>query len=240
MKDRPRIVWITGASSGIGRALAEVFAENGDVVVATSRKLSALKVLQTQLLKKGSRCEILRCDVRKEEDVKQVAKTILKNYKTIDILLNNAGITSFNDFHTTSTREFDDILATNLRSLFLTSKAVLPKMLDNEKGTILNILSYAAKATYTKSAAYSTAKAGAEALMNVLREEVRDRGIKVVNVYPGAVLTAMWPKKLQKRYSRSMMSPLDVAKLVYGLSVQPDQLHVEELIVRPPSGDLRV
>ena len=240
VKNHPRVVWITGASSGIGKALAEVFAGAGDIVIATSRRLAALRSVQKQLRHAGIHCEVKLCDVKKEGDILRTARSILKRYRRIDILINNAGVTSFHEFLRTPTNEFDDILSTNLRSLFLTSKAVLPAMLRKNRGTIINILSYAAKTTYTKSAAYSTAKSGAEALMNVLRAEMRVRGIKIMNVYPGAVMTPMWTRKLRKRYSKAMMSPHDVATLVYQLSVQPDSVHVEEVIVRPPSGDLQV
>jgi NADP-dependent 3-hydroxy acid dehydrogenase YdfG len=232
-----RIVWITGASSGFGRALALAFAHAGDIVIATGRSLHALKLLQR---KREGRVEVHACDVRDERAVERLAKSVLRRHSRIDILVNNAGITSFAEFTDTSVREFDDILETNLRGLFLTTRSVLPSMLRRRSGLILNILSYAAKTTYTKSVAYSAAKAGAEAMMNVLRAEVRDKGIRVMNIFPGAMLTPMWPPHLRKRYSTSMMSADDVAALVVHLTQQPKTLHIEELIVRPPQGDLRV
>ena len=239
-KQSPRVVWITGASSGIGKALAEVFLAKGDIVVASSRSLAKLKVQRRIFYHPAAPLEVFRCDVKRETDIKRVARLILKRHKKIDIVINNAGVTAFKELVQTSTSEFDDIVATNLRSLFLTSRAVLPAMLKRRSGTILNILSYAAKTTYTKSAAYSAAKSGAEALMNVLRAEVRHKGIKVINVYPGAVLTPIWSSGNRKRYAASMMPPLEIASLVYQLTRQPNSLHVEEIVVRPPQGDLQV
>ena len=240
MKRHSRIVWISGASSGIGKSLLESFANGGDVVIGTSRRLDTLTTLVRKLNRYGKHCEAMRCDVTKETDVQRVARSILQRHKKVDILVNNAGITTLKDFLRTSTSEFDDILATNVRGLFLTSKALLPAMLKRKRGTILNVLSYAAKTTYTKSAAYTAAKSGAEAMMNVLRAEVREKGIKVVNVYPGAVLTPMWSAGMRKRHARSMMSARDIAALLYRLTLEPDSLHVEELVVRPPAGDLHV
>lgn len=232
-KHPSRIVWITGASSGIGKALAELFSLYGDTVIATSRSRKSLASLRGV-------SDVLACDVRKERDILRTARTILKQYRAIDIVVNNAGITSFKEFLRTSAEEFDDILDTNLRGIFLTTQAVLPSMLKRRRGMIVNILSYAAKTTYTKSAAYSAAKAGAEAMMNVLRAEVRGKGITVTNVYPGAVATSMWPAKFQKTHRASMMTGNEVAHLVYLLTRQPGSVHVEELVVRPQKGDLHI
>ncbi|MBI4429314.1 MAG: SDR family oxidoreductase [Ignavibacteriales bacterium] len=235
-----RVVWITGASSGIGASLAGVFAENGDVVVATARNARALETLRREIVTKGGQCEILRCDVKKEFQVERVARSILRKHGGIDILVNNAGITSFKYFSSTAVREFDNVITTNLRGLFLTTKRVLPSMMKRRRGMIINILSFAAKTVYTKSAAYSASKSGAEAMMNVLRSEVRESGIKVVNVYPGAVLTSMWGKRHRQKYARRMIDAESVARLVYEASTQDASVLVEELIIRPQGGDLRV
>jgi NADP-dependent 3-hydroxy acid dehydrogenase YdfG len=228
-----RIVWVTGASSGIGKAIADVFSMYGDTVIATSR------LLQKSHSQSG-RIDALKCDVRVLSQVQRTARLILKRHGMIDILVNNAGITLFKDLLKTSTAEFDDILATNFRGLFLTTRAVLPSMMKRKRGIILNILSYASKTTYTKSGAYTGAKAGAEAMMNVLREEIRGKGIKVINIHPGAVDTAMWPQRYRAKNKASMMRPHDLAQLLYVMTRQPNSIHVEELVMRPQGGDLQV
>ena len=228
-----RIVWVTGASSGIGKAIADVFSTYGDTVIATSRRIPKTR-------SPAGRIDALQCDVRDLSQIQRTARYILKRHRTIDILVNNAGITSFKELLKTTTREFDDILATNLRGLFLTARAVLPSMVKNKRGIILNILSYASKTTYTKSGAYTGSKAGAEAMMNVLRAEVRGKGIKVINVHPGAVDTAMWSQKSRTNHRASMIRPHDLARLLYVTTLQPDTIHVEELVLRPQSGDLQV
>jgi NADP-dependent 3-hydroxy acid dehydrogenase YdfG len=233
-------VWVTGASSGIGAALAEEFARQGDTVVISARSKAALRRIVQGLRREGYACHALPCDVQRPQEVEQVAQTILRRFRRIDILVNNAGVTSFKQFQTTRVEEFDHVLDVNLRSLFVASRAVLPSMLKRRKGSVINILSYAAKTTYTKSAAYSAAKAGAEALMNVLRAETRSRGIKVLNVYPGAVETSMWSPSMRRRYRSRMMQASDLARLIYVLTTQPDSMHVEELVVRPQAGDLIV
>ena len=235
-----RIIWITGASSGIGKALATTFSRNGDHVVLTARRKSELDSIAKQLRRGSASVEVIACDVRKENQIQNVAARILKKHRRLDILVNSAGVTSFKDFKSTTIPEFDQVLETNLRGAFVTTRAVLPAMLAKKKGMIINIISFAAKTTYTNSAAYSASKAGTEAMMNVLRAETRERGIKVVNVYPGAVLTPMWLRKHRKRYANVMVSPDDAARLIYEVSLQPPSVMVEELVIRPQIGDLRV
>ena len=156
----------------------------------------------------------------------------------VDVLLNNAGITYFKNFLETSADEFDNAIATNLRGTFLATKSVLPGMLQAKSGTVINILSYAVKQVYTQSAAYAASKAGIEAMMNVLRAEVRPQGIRIVNVYPGAVRTPIWSPVQQEKSGSQMLHPGDLADLIYQVSQQPPHLMVEELVLRPQGGDL--
>ncbi|MGH2569563.1 MAG: SDR family NAD(P)-dependent oxidoreductase, partial [Bacteroidota bacterium] len=151
--------------------MADAFVRGGDSVIATSRSVARLRAATNRLNRLGV-VEILPCDVRRAGDVSRVARFIQRRHKKIDLLVNNAGVTAFKEFARTSLKEFDEILQSNLRGLFLTTHAILPLMMRRKRGTILNILSYAAKTTYTKSAAYSAAKAGSAAMMNSLRAEV--------------------------------------------------------------------
>lgn len=235
-----RVVWITGASAGLGAALAEQFVAHGDTVIATSRRRLKLQSLQKKLQGVGGSFEIHTCDLRNEKDVRIVARKILAKYNIVDILINNAGVTYFKDFVSTSVGEFDEVIETNLRGLFLTTKNILPSMLKRRSGCIINILSYAAKTTYTKSAAYSASKAGAESLMNVLRAETREKGIKVVNVFPGAILTPIWLPHHREKFSKDMMKPSEIAKMIYEITTKPFSLMVEDVIIRPQRGDLNV
>ncbi|HEX9615217.1 MAG TPA: SDR family NAD(P)-dependent oxidoreductase, partial [Bacteroidota bacterium] len=123
---------------------------------------------------------------------------------------------------------------------FLVTKEILPHMMKRKGGMIVNIISYAAKTTYTGSAAYSAAKAGTQAMMNVVREEVRKHGIRIVNVYPGAVFTAMWSSKHRASMGDSMIPAEHLARVICEATLQPASLTTEEIVVRPPVGDLTV
>jgi 3-oxoacyl-[acyl-carrier protein] reductase len=235
-----RIVWITGASTGIGRALAEVFVEKGDVVVLSARRGALLSSLAHAIREAGGECAAVPCDVRHENSVRKASREIRRIFGRVDVLVNNAGITSFQAFEKLSTGEFDDILSTNLRGAFLATQSVLPDMLRRKAGMIINVISYAAKTTYTGSSVYSASKSGLQAMMNGLRAETRHRGIKVVNVYPGAIVTPMWKATHQRKYAKLMMVPREVANLIYEASAQPHSGMVEEIVIRPQVGDLRV
>jgi NADP-dependent 3-hydroxy acid dehydrogenase YdfG len=235
-----RTVWITGASSGIGRALAKEFAAHGDIVLATGRNKERLESLQREVAGGTGTLLVAQCDMRKSGDVTSVVERFLRDQGNLEILINNAGVTYFEDFESTSVEQFDEVMETNVRGVFLATKAVLPAMISRGHGTIINIVSYAGKAVYTGSSVYSASKAGVDALMNVLRAETREKGIKIVNVHPGAVLTPIWHPKHQERYGDRMMKPEEIASMIYEISCQPASMMVEELIIRPQGGDLRV
>lgn len=235
-----RVVVVTGASSGIGRALAQAFAKAGDRVVACGRDRRRLEQLTDLLAATGFDCSSAAFDLRDERQIARAVRTILRREGKIDVLINNAGVTVFKTVAETTAKEFDDIVDTGLRAVFLLSAAVLPHFIKRGEGMIINILSYASKTTYTKSGAYSAAKAGSEALMNVLREEVRRSGISVINVFPGASETPMWSDRHRTKYRHQMMRPEVVAAAVLEASLKPAGTMVEELTIRPQAGDLRV
>jgi NADP-dependent 3-hydroxy acid dehydrogenase YdfG len=237
---KPRVTWITGASTGIGRALVEVFTSRGDTVIASARTESKLNELCRQISAARGTCEIMKCDVQSEASVFEAVKNILELHGHVDVLINNAGVTYFKDFIDTSIEEFDHVVNTNLRGTFLTTKAVLPAMLQTQNGLVLNILSYVVKEVYTKSAAYSSSKAGTEAMMNVLRSEVRRQGINIVNVYPGAVSTPIWRQNQLEKFGNQMLIPEHIAEMLYQVSIQPPSLMVEEIVLRPQGGDLQL
>jgi NADP-dependent 3-hydroxy acid dehydrogenase YdfG len=232
-----RVVWITGASSGIGRATAEFFASKKDRVVASARTESALLDLRHAILSRGGACDALVCDIRSEAAVQSAVQKIATSYGRVDALINNAGVTSFEDFAHTTPEEFDRVVGTNLRGTFLATRAVLPSMMERQKGLILNIISYTTKEVHTRSSAYAASKAGVEAMMNVLRAEVRRKGVNVVNVYPGAVSTGIWPESQRQKYADQMLKPEEVAEMVYEISVRPASVTVEECVIRPSGGD---
>lgn len=234
-----RVVLVSGAGSGIGEALARRFAQDGCTVIGCGRNVSRLNEVRKEIKGEGGTFIPVRCDVRVEANVLAAWRKINKLGR-VDILVNNAGVTYFKDFASTTMKEFDEVMETNVRGMFLLSKAVLPSMMKRRKGLIINILSFAAKTLYTGSGVYSASKSAGEAMMNVLREEVRGKGIKILNVYPGATVTPMWSAKHRSQFSRRMILPAEVADYVVKTANAPDSMMVEEIVFRPQQGDLKV
>ncbi|HAV23460.1 MAG TPA: short chain dehydrogenase [Bacteroidetes bacterium] len=233
---RPPVVWVTGAGSGIGRALAEAFASAGCAVGVTSRCAARI----TRVAASSARIVRCACDVRNSSSVRRAHVRIVRSLGPVDILVNNAGVTVFKKLLSTNEREFTEIVDTNLGGVYRATREVLPSMVRRRKGTIVTILSYAIKTTYTSSSAYTASKSGAEALLRVLREELRGKGIRVVNVIPGAVNTAMWPKTVRRSQADVMMAADELADEIVRASLKQGTVCAEEIVVRPRVGDLRL
>jgi len=232
------VVWVTGASQGIGREIAKAFAQIGGTVIATSRSKLGLDTLVKEIRRAGGIAYAYVCDVSSEKSVRSTAQQVFSRFGHVDVLVNNAGVTYFKSIRSTTAGEFDEVIQTNLRGTFLCIKAVLESMIRRRFGHIINILSTASRKTFTASGAYSASKAGALALTNVLREEVRPFGIKVTAVIPGSTETRMWSASDRRKYRHRMMQPADVAAMVVAVYQQPERVHTEEVVIRPQLGDL--
>ena len=233
-----KVVWITGASTGIGFELGKAFAKAGYVIIASARRKSRLVSLVSEIRFAGHEAYAFVCDVTSERSIQSTRKKILEKCSTIDVLVNNAGVTVFKSFLDTKTFDYDSVIDTNLRGSFLTAKAVLPLMIKKKKGHIINIVSMAARTVFTESAVYSASKAGLVALGNVLREEVRKYNIKISNILPGATDTAMWSPATRQKHSRRMMTPKEIADIVVQIAAQPKKVVIEDIMIRPIKGDL--
>ena len=233
-----QIVWITGATSGIGKAIAEAFAQHGATVVISGRNSEALFGLAKFLDGSGYRAIPIPCDVRDEAQVLEAAGKIHRTIGKVDVLVNNAGTTIFKSFLESSIDEFDQIVNTNLRGAFLCTKATLPGMIERKEGLIVMINSVTSKYEFTNSSIYAASKLGLRGMTDVLRKEVRQHGVRIVSVYPGATETNIWSESILKKYSHRMMKPSVVAQAILDLSKLPKDVMMEEILLRPIGGDL--
>lgn len=234
MKDN--ITWITGASTGIGKELAYVFNENKKNIAVTARREELLKNIMKEC---SSNAQVLpiKMDVADSKSVFETEKKISQKFN-IDCVINNAGVTSFTKAEDDSIEQIDEIINTNLLGSIYIIKSVLPNMIKNKKGTIVNILSAAAVKIFLQSSAYAASKSGLLTYTNVLREELRNYNIKVINIIPGATKTPIWPNSALEKYSERMMLPKDVANLIYNLTVLDKNMVPEEIVLKPIKGDL--
>ncbi len=233
-----KVVWITGASTGIGKETASAFSKAGYIVVVTARRKSRLVNIVSEIKFAGREAIAFVCNVASERSVHSTAKRIVEKYGRIDCLVNNAGVTAFKSFLDTKVYDYDYIMDINLRGSFLCMKSVLKGMIKQKRGHIINILSVAANTVYDNSSVYSASKAGMLALSNSVREEVRKYNIKVTNVLPGAVETTMWDAKTRQRYRNRMMSPAEIAQIILQVYEQPKKVLIEDIIIRPVKGDI--
>ena len=228
-------IWITGASSGIGKATLNEFISVGCNVFASARRVNELNRLSEN--DDESQIGIYPCNVASRANVDQTFKKISAEYK-INCLINNAGITSFKSAEENSIKEIDEVINTNLLGSIYTTKAVLPHFKKIGGGTIINVLSIVTGKTFTNSSVYTASKMGLLGYSRVLREEVRKYNIRVINVLPGATETPIWTREMREENSERMMNPESIARLIVSTFLQSDNLVAEEIIIRPLQGDL--
>jgi short-subunit dehydrogenase len=230
-------IWITGGSSGIGKAAAKEFARTGSRVFVSARRTRELELLNDELDKEKLSADIFPCNIASSANVDQTIKKILA-IQPVDCLINNAGITSFKAAEDNSIHEINDIINTNLLGSIYTIRLLLPHFIKQGKGTIINILSSAAKKIFTNSSAYTASKMGLLGYTNVLREEVRKYNIRIINILPGATETPMWSAEIRKSSSERMMTPEEVARLLVWVYLQEGNMVPEEITIKPVEGDL--
>lgn len=231
------IIWITGASSGIGREAAIEFVKEGFRVAVSARRKHLLEQINKSIPSECIPAGIYECDI---SSYKNVAGTVSRISESGEIgcLINNAGATVFKYAEDTSAEETDRIIATNLSGAIYAIKSVLPQMIERKQGTIINVLSVAAEQVLKGSSSYAASKAGLLAYTNVLREEVRKYNIKVINILPGATITPMWPAEITAGREDVMMHPGEIARLMVSLYLQNNRLITEHIRVKPIVGDL--
>jgi len=234
----PPVVWVVGASSGIGMEIARGFAAIGARVCVSGRRKSLLIKLVSQIERQGGRAVSVPCDISRPSTVKTAWKKVRRECGPVDVLVNNAGVTVFKTFSTTTFDEFDEIITTNLLGPIACTKAVVPDMVKRKRGSIFNIISNAAVKTFEGSSAYTATKAGMLGFGRVLREELRGSNVRVHNILPGATDTAMWSPGNRKKHRARMMSASGVATAVVGAYLMPPDIVIDEMVVRPVRGDI--
>jgi NAD(P)-dependent dehydrogenase (short-subunit alcohol dehydrogenase family) len=234
---RGRVALITGATRGIGLAIAHALAAEGCNLILIARDESALARVSRELT--SAKIEILArpCDVRDPHAVDALFRSARQQFKRLDVLINNAGIAHTNlPVEKLPFAVWKDVLETNLDGMFLVTQAALAMM--KRGGTIVNNLSIAATRVFAGSAAYNASKHGSLGLTNTLREELRPRGIRVIALLPGATDTDIWTTLWPQAPRRKMMSPQSVAETVVQAIVLPPNATVESLQILPTAGTL--
>lgn len=236
-KTENKVVVVTGATQGIGKAITETLLQAGFRVVINSRNIDRINSALEQMSRFSTQLTGVSADIRLSSGVDVLIEQAKKRFGHIDILINNAGIAIFSPITDTSEKDWENMYQTNLKSVFLSAKAVLPDMLSRKTGHIITILSVAAKKAFQNCSAYAASKAGALAFMNVLREEVRHSNILVTSILAGATDTPLWDSISGDFPRDKMITTKAIADSVLAAIQNPDGM-VEEIQIRPIGGDL--
>lgn len=230
-------VLITGASRGIGKAIATIFAANGyDLFVSSRNEVAlykAMEELQTNYPSISIKAKAF--DLSKKENAQELGNWCLK-YATPDIIVNNAGLFEPGSVYNEPEGLLENQLAINLNSAYHLTRTLLPKMIERRSGHIFNLCSIASLHAYDNGGAYSISKFAMYGLSKNLREEMKPYNIKVTSVHPGAVLTDSWGD--YDNSAKRIMEAEDIAKMIFACTQLSPAACVEDIVMRPQLGDL--
>ncbi len=233
--------FITGATSGIGKATAQLFAQNSINLIICGRKQDKLNQLQ-QELSKLTNVHTLNFDVRHKEEVFSAINSLPENFKNIDILINNAGNAhGLSTIQEGSIDDWDAMIDGNVKGLLYVSKAIIPQMITNNSGFIVNIGSIAGKEVYPNGNVYCASKHAVNALNKAMRIDLNKHNIRVSGIHPGAVETNFSEVRFKGDTSRAQnvykgykaLQAEDIADIIHFVVTRPYHVNIEDLVVYP-------
>ncbi|MGB8541852.1 MAG: SDR family NAD(P)-dependent oxidoreductase [Candidatus Acidiferrales bacterium] len=226
-----KVAVVTGASRGIGLAIARKLGGLGAKLSLCARSADKLQNVADELKNGGVEVIIVAADVRSGDDILSLVEETKQAFGAIDILVNNAGIGYFGPFHEANESNWDSVLDTNLKSVFLLSKAVAKGMIERRGGHIINIASLAGKNAFAGGAIYCASKWGLLGMTECMAEDLRAHGIRVSAICPGTVATDFSPHA--GKDTSKMLQPEDIAHVVESIVTQAPQSFISEVLLRP-------
>jgi len=236
-----KTAFITGATSGIGKATAEIFAKQNIQLILCGRRKDRLISLKTEL-EKFTKVAILNFDVSNKEEVFKVVQSLPKEFQKIDILINNAGNAhGLSTIQDGSIDDWDAMIDINVKGLLYVSKAILPQMIERNEGFIVNIGSIAGKEVYPNGNVYCASKYAVNALNKAMRLDLNKHNIRVSAIHPGAVETEFSEVRFKgdKEKAKSVykgfkaLQAEDIADIIYFVVTRPYHVNIEDLVVYP-------
>lgn len=238
-----KIVCITGATAGIGKACAYTFASNNYNLILTGRRTDRLQSIAEELTQKYSvQVNTITMDVRSREEVEKGFYSLPEEWRAINVLINNAGLSQGLDpIHLGSTDDWDTMIDTNIKGLLYVTKVVSNWMVDREQGHIINIGSIAGKETYPNGNVYCATKHAVDSLNKAMRIDLLPYGIKVTGIHPGAVETEFSEVRFKGDKERAKkvyagFQPLtaeDIADVIWFAASSPEHVNINDLVVMP-------
>jgi NADP-dependent 3-hydroxy acid dehydrogenase YdfG len=233
-----KVALVTGAGRGIGRAIAVAFAAEGAAVVLVARSRADLASVAAEIRERNGRALAIPTDVTQDGAVEAMIEQALTDLGRIDVLVTSAGTAAFGAVAESKPADWDTMLALNLRAVMVCCRAVLPAMLRQRSGMILNVGSIASKRALPGSAVYTATKTAVDAFSRVLAEELRPHGVRVGVLVAGAVDTPLWDSMGASPPREKMLRPEDVARAAVLMATLPPHAALEELTLLPAGGIL--
>ena len=233
-----KLLVITGGSKGIGRSIILKFAKMNFDIITCSRNLDDLSKLKEEVNKESKTVSVnfIQSDLSKEKECQNFIDYVKSFKRNLDLLVNNVGIFSPGKIYNEDEGILERMINTNLYSNYHISRGLIPSMLSRKKGHIFNICSIASKIAYSNGGSYCVSKFALYGMSLCLREELKDKGIKVTSVLPGATLTSSWDgSEFDKN---RFVQPNDIAESIFSIYNMSSGSTVEEIIIRPQLGDI--
>lgn len=228
---RGKVALVTGASRGIGFAVARRLAQLGAAIALCARDQQKLERAAKDIEGEGAKVCAIQADISRSTEIPGLVELVEKSLGPIEVLVNNAGVGYFAPIQDASEDAWDSVLNTNLKAVFMLSKAVAPGMIRRQSGHIINIASLAGKNAFAKGGIYCASKWGLMGLTECMAEDLRMYGIRVSAVCPGSVATDFSPHG--GKDPRKMLQPEDIAHAVEMLVSQAPQSFISEILLRP-------
>ncbi|PLW93084.1 MAG: NAD(P)-dependent oxidoreductase [Marinilabiliales bacterium] len=238
-----KTIFISGATSGIGKSCAFYFAKDKNHLILTGRREERLLQLQKELIEEHDiEVLILPFDIRNRDEVNEAVNSLPQEWKDIDVLINNAGLASgLSTIQDGDIEDWEKMIDTNLKGLLYLSRAIMPLMIERKKGHIINIGSIAGKEVYPNGNVYCSTKHAVDALTKAMRIDLLPHMIKVTQIAPGAVETEFSivrfhgdEEKAGKVYDGyTPLTPNDIADAVYYVANLPEHVNINDLLIMP-------
>jgi NADP-dependent 3-hydroxy acid dehydrogenase YdfG len=242
MDNTDQIIIITGASSGIGKATALKLVSHGYKVVLTARREEKLEDLQTEIEKSGGQALVVTADVTKIDELKNVVEKAIAHFGTVTGLINNAGLMPLSFIEKFKTEEWNTMVDVNIKGVLNGLAAVLPELIKNKGGNIINISSSAAHNYFPGGAVYCATKSAVKMLSEGLRQELALKyGINVTSIEPGATESELMDtitdedvkEKLKGMEGMNILKAEDIAEAIYYTLSQPKQVNINNMYIMP-------
>ncbi|PSB15262.1 NAD(P)-dependent oxidoreductase [filamentous cyanobacterium Phorm 46] len=242
-----QIVFITGASSGIGAACAKIFAKGGAKLILAARRLEKLdrlanELVETKSIASANQIYLLELDVRDRPQVESAITALPDAWKNIDILINNAGLSrGLDKLHEGNFQDWEEMIDTNVKGLLYMTRYIVPGMVSRDRGHVVNIGSIAGRQAYPKGSVYCASKAAVRAISDGLKQDLLGTPVRVTEIEPGLVETEFSNVRFHGDAEKAKnvyqgLTPLtadDVADVVYFCATRSPHVNISEVLLVP-------